>query len=459
MSSEPIVIRAVGLGKHYQIYARPVDRLWQFGIDLWNAWTRWPLAARHRSFTALQGLDLSVRRGETLGIIGRNGSGKSTLLQLLCGTLHPSVGTVDIQGRVAALLELGSGFNPEFSGRENVLLYAGVLGLSREQTLARFDEIVAFADIGDFLDQPVKTYSSGMAVRLAFAVIAHVDADILVVDEALAVGDAFFTQKCMRFLRNFMQHGTVLMVSHDTEAIKALCDRVIWLEGGRLIQDGPTKEVSQAYLDALLASQQQVMRAPEPREVEAGRDEAGRYVVVPAVPASQPSEPVCRVHFLSMPLQDSGVGIGGASVRRVSVRDSEGQEVQSAVAGQTVWLDIEVAFERQVFSPLIGFMVKDRTGQALFGDNTRMSRFSESNALRAGDHVRATFSFDLPDLLSGDYSTVVAVAEGSQAQHVHLQWIHDALHLHSDNALTVHGLVGLPMHRIEVKVLRAETKG
>lgn len=459
MSSEPIVIRAVDLGKHYQIYARPVDRLWQFGIDRWNAWLRWPLAARYRSFTALQGLNLSVRRGETLGIIGRNGSGKSTLLQLLCGTLHPSFGSVDIQGRVAALLELGSGFNPEFSGRENVLLYASVLGLSREQALARFDEIVAFADIGDFLDQPVKTYSSGMAVRLAFAVIAHVDADILVVDEALAVGDAFFTQKCMRFLRNFMQRGTVLMVSHDTEAIKALCDRVIWLEGGRLIQDGSTKEVCQAYLDALLASQQQVMRAPEPSAAEAGRDEAGRYVVVPAVPASPQPEQVCRVHFLPMPLQDSGAGLGGASVRRVSVRDSGGLEVQSAVAGQTVWLDIEVAFERPVISPLIGFMVKDRTGQALFGDNTRMSQFSQSNALQAGDRVRVTFSFDLPNLLSGDYSTVVAVAEGSQAQHVHLQWIHDALHLQSDNALTVHGLVGLPMHHIEVQVLRGAPAG
>jgi lipopolysaccharide transport system ATP-binding protein len=374
---------------------------------------------------------------------------------LLCGTLNPSEGVVETHGRVAALLELGSGFNPEFSGRENVLLYASVLGLTREQTLARFDDIVAFADIGDFLEQPVKTYSSGMAVRLAFAVIAHVDADILVVDEALAVGDAFFTQKCMRFLRNFMQQGTVLMVSHDTEAIKALCGRVVWLEGGRLIQDGPTKDVCQAYLNDLLVSHHEALRRAEAVD-PAHRDESQRYVSAPLPAAAAGLTADCRVYFSPMPLVDAGASLGGATVRRVVIRDIRGIEVQGLAAGETASLDIEVAFDRSVASPLIGFMVKDRTGQALFGENTRMTQFSETHALKAGDCVRVTFSFELPHLQSGDYSTVVAVAEGSQAQHVHLQWIHDALHLRSDNGLSVHGLVGIPMRGIDVQVLRAD---
>lgn len=453
MSSESIVIRAVDLGKRYQIYARPVDRLWQFGIDQWNALTKRQLAPRYRSFTALQGLSLTVRRGETVGIIGRNGSGKSTLLQLLCGTLNPSEGVVEAHGRVAALLELGSGFNPEFSGRENVLLYASVLGLSREQILTRFADIVAFADIGDFLDQPVKTYSSGMAVRLAFAVIAHVDADILVVDEALAVGDAFFTQKCMRFLRSFMQRGTVLMVSHDTEAIKALCSRVVWLEKGRMIQDGPTKDVCQEYLDDLLSSQAEMTRLAESAN-QSSTDEQRLYMPAPLPPAVQGVDPGCRVYFSPMPLRGTGTGLGGATVLRVGFRDCHGIDVHGVSAGESVSLVIEVGVDKCILSPLIGFMVKDRTGQALFGENTRMVQFSETNALKAGDCVRVAFSFDMPHLQSGDYSTVIAVAEGSQAQHVHLQWIHDALHLRSENGLTVNGLVGIPMRDIDVRVSR-----
>ena len=183
-------------------------------------------------------------------------SGKSTLLQMICGTLNPTSGSIQTNGRIAALLELGSGFNPEFTGRENVYMNASVLGLSNEEIDARFDDIVAFADIGDFIEQPVKTYSSGMMVRLAFAVIAHVDADILVIDEALAVGDAFFTQKCMRFLRNFMKTGTVLFVSHDTGSIKSLCNYALWLEKGQVLQEGTPKEVCELYLEAFYEAQQ-----------------------------------------------------------------------------------------------------------------------------------------------------------------------------------------------------------
>src|SRR5690606_19342135 len=183
-----------------------------------------------------------------------NGSGKSTLLQLICGTLTPTAGDIQVNGRVAALLELGAGFNPEFTGRENAYLNGTILGLSREQIEARLDDIFAFADIGELVAQPVKTYSSGMYVRLAFAVIAHVDADILIIDEALAVGDALFTQKCMRFLRKFRETGTILFVSHDSHAVTNLCQQAVWLQQGRIMEQGSAKEVSEAYLASLFES-------------------------------------------------------------------------------------------------------------------------------------------------------------------------------------------------------------
>jgi lipopolysaccharide transport system ATP-binding protein len=207
----PVAISVRGVSKCYQIYAKPEHRLKQ---------AVWPRLQRllgrkgeryYREFWALRDVSFELRKGETLGVIGKNGSGKSTLLQIICGTLTPTGGEIRVAGRVAALLELGSGFNPDFTGRENIYMNGAVLGLTREQIDARFDDIVAFADIGDFIGQPVKTYSSGMYVRLAFAVIAHADADILVIDEALSVGDVFFSQKCMRFLRTFQENGTVIL--------------------------------------------------------------------------------------------------------------------------------------------------------------------------------------------------------------------------------------------------------
>ena len=249
MSSDACASVAVrGLSKCYCVYDKPSDRLKQM---LCRGRRRY-----YREFWALQDVSFDLTPGQTLGVIGRNGSGKSTLLQMLCGTLSPTCGEVRIKGRTAALLELGSGFNPEFTGRENVFMNAALLGLTPEEVTARFQDIVDFADIGEHIDQPVKTYSSGMYVRLAFAIIAHVDADILVIDEALAVGDAFFTQKCMRFLRQFQKKGTLLFVSHDTHSVIGLCTRAIWLEKGTVVADGTPKEVCERYLEAFYEAQQ-----------------------------------------------------------------------------------------------------------------------------------------------------------------------------------------------------------
>jgi lipopolysaccharide transport system ATP-binding protein len=243
MSSD-LAIGVQDLSKCYQIYDRPQDRLKQMLARSRRKY--------YREFWASRGVSFQVARGETVGIIGRNGSGKSTLLQMICGTLNPTSGSVRVNGKVAALLELGSGFNPEFTGRENVYMSAAIYGLTRDQVDSRFDKIAAFADIGDHIEQPVKNYSSGMYVRLAFAVIAHVDADILVIDEALAVGDAVFTQKCMRFIRSFKATGTLLFVSHDMNSVLNLCERVIWLHEGKLREAGPAKDIAENYLQYTL---------------------------------------------------------------------------------------------------------------------------------------------------------------------------------------------------------------
>lgn len=255
-SSRDSAISIKNISKFFEIYEKPSHRLWQM---LYHGRKRF-----YRPFWALQDISFEVKRGECVGIIGRNGAGKSTLLQIITGTLSPSSGTVECNGRVAALLELGSGFNPEFTGQENVYLNASILGLTKEEIDAKYDDIVAFADIGEFINQPVKSYSSGMAVRLAFAVVAHVDADILIVDEALSVGDAFFTQKCMRFLRQFMEKNTVLFVSHDTGAVNSLCNAAIMLENGRIKKIGTPKEITEQYLeDVCLSAQGQAPLAVE----------------------------------------------------------------------------------------------------------------------------------------------------------------------------------------------------
>ena len=254
-----VAIRVSGLSKCFQLYDSPGHLLKQLLMGRLARLVGRTPPQYFREFWALKGLDFTVRRGETVGIVGRNGAGKSTLLQILCGTLTPTAGQVDIRGRVAALLELGAGFNPEFSGRENVYLNGAILGISREEISRRFADIEAFADIGEFIDRPVKSYSSGMYVRLAFAVSACVEPDVLIVDEALAVGDAKFQAKCFRRFEELVSRGTtILLVTHSTEQITRHCDRAILLEGGVVHQEGPPKDVANTYLDLLFGVQRKV---------------------------------------------------------------------------------------------------------------------------------------------------------------------------------------------------------
>lgn len=252
MSSNDVAIRVSDLSKCYQIYAAPRDRLKQFVAPRLLKLFGRPAQKYFREFWALKDVSFEVRKGETVGIIGRNGSGKSTLLQMICGTVAPTAGFVSTNGRVAALLELGAGFNVEFTGRENILLNAAILGFPKEAMEERMSQVLEFSELGEFLDQPVKTYSSGMYARLAFSIAIHVDPDILIVDEALAVGDARFVAKCMRRIKEIQERGaTILFVSHDVGSVRTLCQRAIWLDSGKLVEDGDVFPISGRYMERM----------------------------------------------------------------------------------------------------------------------------------------------------------------------------------------------------------------
>ena len=452
MSSD-IAIKVENLSKCFQIYEQPHDRLKQAILPRLHRLAGHGGQQYFREFWALKGLSFEVGRGETVGIIGRNGSGKSTLLQMICGTLNPTGGTISTHGRIAALLELGSGFNPEFTGRENVYMNAAVLGLSHNETEARFDAILAFADIGEFIEQPVKTYSSGMLVRLAFAVIAHVDADILVVDEALSVGDAFFTQKCMRFLRNFMKTGTVLFVSHDTAAVTNLCTRAILLEDGAVAMQGHPKDVIERYLASLYETAQD--DSPAGAEAPAKPDAAAatdyRDMRTALFNGSTLRNDI-EVFQFEPDEQLAGFGSGAAAIVSVRLLDESAAPLSWVVGGENVILEIRCRASRAV-RPIIGFVVRDRLGQVIFADNTYLAYQFDAPLVGPGEDVVARFEFRMPVLPSGDYSFSPAIAEGTQDEHVQHHWVHDALMVRVHASSVCLGLMGVPMRNMTLSVL------
>jgi lipopolysaccharide transport system ATP-binding protein len=459
-------IRVDDVAKAYRVYAKPTDRLRQAIMPRLRRMIAPLLRAFGRSVDpppyfnehwALRALTFKVKRGETIGVIGRNGSGKSTLLQLICGTLTPSQGNIEVTGRVAALLELGSGFNPEYSGRENVFLNASVLGLTREETIARLGQILDFADIGDAIDQPVKTYSSGMAMRLAFAVIAHVDADVLIIDEALSVGDAYFQQKCLRWLRGFQQNGTVLFCSHDTGAVLAFCDRALWLNAGELRMAGPSKDVCESY-NAFINAATQGLAQPALRRVvmdaePVAREATAHEAAAPRVqrvlpPAPEPAGPIV-FDWLD---ESASFGSGDAEVLSVGLTTPDGQVPTWITGGEDLVLTTRARIIREIASPIFGFHAKDRLGQAIFGDNTITSGTAVPPLLRPGEIVVSRFAFVLPLLASGRYSITFAVASGTLETHSQHHWVHDALFFDVHSAHRNGVLVGIDLQKVSVDV-------
>lgn len=448
-----VAIRVSGVSKCYQLYDKPRDRLKQLIYPQLQRIFDRPIKHYAREFWALKDISFEVMKGETVGIIGRNGSGKSTLLQLICGTLNPTTGYIQSHGRIAALLELGAGFNPEFTGRENVYMNGSLYGLKKEEIDARFDQIAAFADIGEFIEQPVKTYSSGMYVRLAFAVIAHIDADILVIDEALAVGDAFFVQKCMRFLRKFMEVGTVLFVSHDTGAVLNLCRRSIWLEAGSLKLIGMPKEVTSAYLKVFYESQQGESAVPVDSRISQCRDEQARDMRLDFINRGKYRNDIELFQFSG----PAAFGKGGARIESVLLVDENYTPLTWVVGGEVVNLVIRCVAYAELFSPIIGFFVKDRLGQTIFGDNTFLTYHSSPLSISADQILEARFRFRMPVLPIGDYSICTAIAEGTQQDHVQHHWLDDAVLFKSHSSSVCTGLVGIPMFDIRLsKIVQVE---
>lgn len=439
---DDVVLSVRNVSKCFEMYEKPVHRLYQ------------TFFAGHRKFYkefwALRDISFDVHRGECVGIIGRNGAGKSTLLQIITGTLAPTTGEVELKGRVAALLELGSGFNPEFTGRENVYLNGSILGLSKEEIDARYDEILAFADIGEFIDQPVKTYSSGMMVRLAFAVVAHVDADILIVDEALSVGDAFFQQKCMRFMRKFMEAHTVLFVSHDTAAVTSFCKTGILLDRGTIRMIGSAKAIVQQYLKDLYASSQPV-EGLEESESNTAFVKKMDYRDMRADLINQ-SSLRNEIEVFRFDENAKSFGAGGALITAVHICDPQLRPMAWIIGGELVALRVNCVAKKQLVSPIIGFFIRDRLGQNLFGDNTYLSYRDSPLTVDEGKSFTAVFQFRMPFLAPGEYSVCVAVAEGSNENHVQHQWIDEALIFASHSNAPASGLVGIPMKDIQLRL-------
>jgi lipopolysaccharide transport system ATP-binding protein len=449
--SSNIVISVENLSKSYLMYQRPQDRLRQLVHSSLKKILPIRQKKYYEEFCALKNNTFEVLRGEVVGIIGRNGSGKSTLLQLICGILNPSEGRIITKGRIAALLELGSGFNPEFSGKENIYLNAALLGLSKEEIDQSYQSILAFADIGEFIHQPVKTYSSGMLLRLAFSVIAHVKAEILIIDEALAVGDVFFTQKCMRFLREFMSVGTIFFVSHDTGAIKSFCTKVIWLDKGKILKIGSPKEVCEDYLDEYYAEHQGL----------ASNIDSGKSTLSPAIEVNENyvdqrstfinnSSLRNDIRVFTFDESSKAFGSGEIKIAGVELIDDLGRSLAWVVGGELVTLKIHAIAVKAHESPIVGFLLKDKLGQYLFGDNTFLSTLERPFFIGAGNQFFASFVFQMPRLASGDYSITVAVATGTQNSHIQQHWIHDALTLKSTSTSVSTGILGIPMKRISL---------
>lgn len=439
------LISVKSLSKSYEIYDKASDRLKQI---LWGNENR----KYYRDFHALSDVSFEVARGASFAVIGKNGAGKSTLLQLITGTLQPTSGSIEVNGKIAAVLELGAGFNVEFSGRENIELYCNLLLMPPDAIKSRFNEIVAFSELQDFIDQPLKTYSSGMVARLAFSVIAHVDADILIIDEALSVGDAAFSQKCMRFLREFKKRGSIFFVSHDLSAVKSFCDSAVWLENGKVRALGDSAKVCDAYMADIYPNEPSTGTA-DPAAERRLIPRSKRQALKPAGlfgPASVDRGALRLAGFNFNP-DSTEFGNGNARIVSLHLTDGDGAQLDHCEGQTTVHITVEVEAKTPISSPIVGFFIKDRLGQALFGGNTFRTYEGVTPHIEAGQVFEAVFSFQMPTLIAGDYSITAAIADGTLEAHTQLHWMHDAA-LFKVTASSLDGvLVGIPIHGIEIR--------
>lgn len=439
-----IAIRVQGLSKCYQIYTNPADRLKQFIFPRIKRLLGKPSAPYYREFWALENISFIVKRGETVGILGSNGSGKSTLLQIICGTLSPTGGTVQTQGRIAALLELGSGFNPDFTGRENVYLNATVLGLSQDEINKRYDDIVDFADIGEFINQPVKTYSSGMVVRLAFAVQSQIEPDILIVDEALSVGDVKFQAKCFDRLRQLKENGTsILLVTHSSEQVVSHCTAALLLNKGQQIELGEPKRVVNRYMDLLFG-----------KDSNQAKDDLGTATVqtskAPNIELSHTEDVFAN-----------RVGYNPNEYRwgdkKALILDyklvANGEPYPSAIStGQKIDLFLVVKFMTAIFRPILGVTIKTKEGITVYGANSETLKQTDlSDAGVENSTLEMKVSF-ICDLAYGDYFISLGLASKHGEEVIPHDRRYDAIHMQVRPNNTFFGLIDMKMSMTSIKL-------
>lgn len=443
------IIKISNLSKRYTIYDNPDDRLKEI-LGLTKK-------KRGKDFYALDNVSFSVEKGKTLGIIGENGAGKSTLLKIITGVLTQTSGTVEINGRISALLELGTGFNPEYTGIENIYLSGNVNGLTKEEVDARLQDILDFADIGDFVYQKVKTYSSGMFARLAFSVAIHVDPEILIVDEALSVGDLFFQQKCNMYMKEKMDKCTKLLVTHDMATIANMADSVIVLSKGKQVFYGEPLKAIEFYTkqahSAVFAKESEEKAAKT-----AENDNADSKVSA----ETENTETVCDEAAKSK--ENSGIyagdwniipdtSLGGALEAKITEYRFRvnGEEYMGYVQNDDV-LQIELGIEssKDIKSAMIGYQIKDKYGNIIFGENTHSSGFKEFE-LKAGRKMRASLSFKWPHIQENTYFLTLGLGEGShEMQHIIQCWAHNIFEIRNITTLPNHGLFNNPIEDFRV---------
>lgn len=409
MSSDNIAIKVENLSKCYHIYDRPQERLKQYIVPRLHRLVGRQPKNYSREFWALKDVSFEVKKGETVGIIGRNGSGKSTLLQIICGTLTPTGGSVETRGRVAALLELGSGFNPDFTGRENVYMNGAVLGLSKEEIDIRFDNIVTFADIGQFIDQPVKTYSSGMYVRLAFAVAVYVEPQVMIIDEALSVGDIRFQNKCLRRMNEFKESGcSILFVSHSPAMIEAFCDRVVWLDQGVLREMGQPKEVVRRYVDYMTH----------------GVTDRGNHLAVSTCLATDESSDEWK--WVDIHVGHNVRSLDGYAFRCVRVKVGDRLNA-SELPGDPTLIEVEAEFlsAKRIDLPLCAFGLFNELNEPVVHCNSYNSG-TQITPIPAGRVVTLRFKVTIPGLRPGKYLLAIGVDDGLHGSHQLLCHVYDA---------------------------------
>jgi lipopolysaccharide transport system ATP-binding protein len=434
------------LSKSYDLYDSSFDKLKSIFLKR---------TAKSFTFQALHNVSFDVKKGDTLGIIGKNGAGKSTLLQLISGTLKPTSGTFQLTGKIAGLLELGAGFNPEFSGRENIVTLSRIYGIDIAKENNILEKIIEFSEIRDFIDRPVKTYSSGMFVRLAFSVIANVKADVLVIDEAMAVGDAKFQQKCNRFMTEFKKNGgTILFVSHDINLIRSICDNVLYLkkvENGKSssFEFGDSSVICQKYIDDLYLDRNVLTPKPQNKslgqvsKIKNNTDTKDLYFIESKIKNN------INVNVSSFNISKERFGNKKGIILKASFINSENIKINNFSLGDRVCFVLTVQALEHIKNPVLGLIIKDRTGHQLFYDGTGGNFATENLSLKKNRISKVFFYFTFPYLVEGKYVLDIAFADGDTNNHDVLDWVRDCLVINVAKGRNVIGSAGFQDYSIK----------